>query len=511
MKKIFLIATTVLAGLATTSCDSYLDINQSPDSPSETNMTASIMMPAAEMNLVVSYGDFLRIAGGYHAQYYSQTFGTSNYLDYSQFNMSATRSSGTYTQLMSRTLKSLDQILTMARKDEEWGTYLAATTLKAFTYQVLVDCYGEVPYTEAMQDVNNMSPKYDDGDFIYAAMIDSLDKAMARIETGDEKVCTNILYPSEDPSDLTVTPVSYPWYQFASALKLRMLMRQSKVKDVKAQVQAIIDEGELPTEDIKYADIWKEESGQASPFFSEEEWSKFGSTQKNVIANIALIGTMIQTVNGQGYEDPRLAVMFKPGDSGYAGGVSGTNFSTTKQYKSSYWCRPRVAYDDPVYFITVAEIDFFLAEYYASIGDQVSAETYYNKAIDDSFDTYQTDGADDYKALFPYDASNYQKCIGIAKWVALAGINTFEGWCELRRLGYPAFGTITGDDLYDEATDTYSPEKYEPGTLYTPIKVFNQIGDRKLLQRYPYAESSSARNGNTPEFPGYTSPVFWAK
>lgn len=97
MKKLLVIATIVLAGLATTSCDSYLDINQSPDSPTEGNMSSSIMMPAAEMNLVASYGDFLRIAGGYHAQYYSQYFGTSNYLDYSQFNMSATRSSSTYT------------------------------------------------------------------------------------------------------------------------------------------------------------------------------------------------------------------------------------------------------------------------------------------------------------------------------------------------------------------------------------------------------------------------------
>ena len=38
-----------------------------------------------------------------------------------------------------------------------------------------------------------------------------------------------------------------------------------------------------------------------------------------------------------------------------------------------------------------------------------------------------------------------------------------------------------------------------------------QSGDNKILERYPYAESSSARNPNTPEFPGYTSPVFWGK
>ena len=192
MKKVFLIA-TIVSGLTLTSCDSYLDINQSPNSPTEENMTSSIMMPAAEANLIATYGDYMRIVGGYFAQYYAQTFGTSNYLDYSQFTMSATRSSSAYTQLTSRTLKSLDYVLRFSREEQEWGTYLAATTLKAFTYQVLVDCYGEVPYTEAMQDLANISPKYDDGSDIYDALVDSLDFALSKVVAAN-KVCTNMLF-----------------------------------------------------------------------------------------------------------------------------------------------------------------------------------------------------------------------------------------------------------------------------------------------------------------------------
>ena len=38
-----------------------------------------------------------------------------------------------------------------------------------------------------------------------------------------------------------------------------------------------------------------------------------------------------------------------------------------------------------------------------------------------------------------------------------------------------------------------------------------QVGDNALLQRFPYAESSDSRNTNCPEFPGYTTPIFWAK
>ena len=79
------------------SCDSYLDINQDPNSPAEGNIETNMLMPAIEMNVAASYGNFLRIAGGFHSEQYAHLNGTENYIDYSQFNMSATRSSSTYT------------------------------------------------------------------------------------------------------------------------------------------------------------------------------------------------------------------------------------------------------------------------------------------------------------------------------------------------------------------------------------------------------------------------------
>ena len=176
MKKIFTML--ILAVGLMTSCQDYLDINKSPNSPSAENMTPDMMFPAVEMNLAASYGDFLRIVGGYYSQHYSQLTGTSNYLDYSQFNMSATRSSGTYTQLNTRVLGNLKTIRDYAAANEEWGTYLAATVLRAFTYQVLVDCYEQVPYTEAM-NTDYPSPKYDDGLTVYQGVIAEIDDALS--------------------------------------------------------------------------------------------------------------------------------------------------------------------------------------------------------------------------------------------------------------------------------------------------------------------------------------------
>ena len=496
MKKYILISFIALGGLFL-SCKDYLDINYDPNSPSESNLTTDLIFPAAEMNLAASYGDFLRIVGGFYSQHFAHSFGTSNYLDYSQFSMSAARSSGTYTQFYQKALNSIKTVLAKAEADEDWGTYFAATTLRAFIFQTLVDCYGEVPYTEAL-DANNPTPKYDDGKVIYEGVLAEIDEAMAKV-SADDLVCANFLFPDERAE---------AWIKFANALKLKLLMRMSGVADVQSQLDALVAEGNFPTEDVAFTGCWTNESGHMNPYYSEEFATNWGSVQINVIANIALVGTM-QTTD---YTDPRLGAFYETNESGkYTGGVSGTNFSTTATYKSTYWCRPKASYDMPVYLITVPEIEFFLAEYYANKGSHTEAADHYDAAIAASFDEFGVAGADENIAKNPYDKNNYKKSIGIAKWIALAGTNDFEAWCEMRRLDYPAFGNIKGDDIYNVVNDVYTPEVYVPGTLYTPIDYFGLLGTNKILERFPYAESSSTRNSNTPAFPGYGEPVFWGK
>ncbi len=497
MKKYILIP-VVAFGLVFASCDDYLDINNDPNAPSEKDITSDLIFPAVEMNLASSYGNYLRIVGGYYSQHFAQAFGTSNYLDYSKFTMSATRSSGlAYSQTNLLVLNSLKTVLKKSEEKEEWGTYLAATVIRAFTYQAMVDCYGELPYTEALNE-SNPTPKYDDGKTIYEGILAEIDNALSKVSPTD-LVCTNFLFPNERAS---------VWIQFANALKLKLLMRMSGVADVQSQLDALIAEGNFPTEDIAFTDCWTDESGKMSPYFAEEFSTKWGGNQINVIANIALVGTM-QT---DAYADPRLAAFFEKNEAGnYTGGVSGTNFGASKKYKSDYWCRPKASYDMPVYLITVPEIEFFLSEYYAKKGSHEAAAEHYAAAITASFDEFDVAGAEANIAQNPYDKDNYKKSIGIAKWIALAGTNDYEAWCELRRLDYPAFGDVQGSDIYIVISDTYKPEVYKPGTLYTPIEYFGQLGANKVLERFPYAESSSSRNSNAPAFPGYSVPVFWGK
>lgn len=478
------------------ACDSYLDINDSPNSPSVDKLSTDLIFPGAEMAFANVYGDYMCTTGGYFAQYFSQYFGTSNYMDYSQFKQSAARSSRAYTELMASTLQNMKTVVEKATAAEEWGTCLAATVIRVAALQTLVDCYGSIPYSEGL-DINNAIPKYDEGKDVYAGLVKELDEAISKVN-GGEKVCTNFLLPGKFASE---------WVKVANALKLRILMRESNAVDVKAELTALVNDNNFPTSDISWAGCWKDELGQANPFYTEDNYASYGGSQKNMIMNLAILNTM------NAADDARLLVYFDPNTAKreYQGGVSGTNFTTSTNYKANYWCRPHKTFDSPIYLITRSEVEFFLSEYEARYGSMANAEAHYKAAIEASFATAGTDGADRVLAVFPWEPGNWQKNLGIQKWVALSGVNQYEGWCELRRLKYPAFGSVTGEQIYSILNDVYTPSLLEAGTLYTPIDVNTSLGSNKLLQRWPYPEASTSRNSKVPEYEGDGTPIFWAK
>ncbi len=97
-----------------------------------------------------------------------------------------------------------------------------ANVMQCYVYQELVDMYGDVPYTQALQGMNNLTPAYTSAQTIYEDLVDRLDSAMDRM--------TRTTWPTT--TDYTVQDVYFAlnktrWIQFANTVKLRILMRQS--------------------------------------------------------------------------------------------------------------------------------------------------------------------------------------------------------------------------------------------------------------------------------------------
>jgi hypothetical protein len=282
-------------------------------------------------------------------------------------------------------------------------------------------------------------------------------------------------------------------------------MRERAVVNVDAQLKALVAEDKFPTADVAYTCFVENASGKANPFYQEEFASYFGSTQKNVALNVALYRAM------EAFGDPRLSAFFSANSNKqYWGSISGYNMSVSNKYKEAMFCRPKVNYNDPVYLISLSEIYFLLSEYYSKVDkDTAKAKAYYEAAIEASFESADISGASDVIEACPFDGTD--KTLGIQKWIALSGINNFEAWCEMRRLGYPTFGGKKAEDVYSFGSDNMDPSVLEPGDLYTPYQVNSEVGANKLVQRFPYANSSVLYNSNCPAEKPLTDKVFWAK
>jgi len=530
MKKTFL-AILAIAAISLTSCKNWLDVNNDPNAVA--NVENGLIMPAAEINLLTCYS-LNQLMGSFFSAHWAQKTGGPNTMAFSQWNTQdggtcATLSNRIYSYAYSKILNNVETIRQNSVSAEgavtNAGDYLAATVIRCFTFQMLADMFGEIPYSEAL-NTTITSPKYDEGKVVYSGILEELDFALDQDFTG-ATVCDNIIFSSS--SDVN------NWIQFANALKLRILMRQNAVANSKAALDELIDEGNFPTEDIAYA-CFSDEAGKDNPVY-ENYIRAIGDNNarrsQDISAHMATLGTM------SSYNDPRIPAKYNKSVKYdiYEGNFIDSQQSTEK---SAGYCvedtfsEPVIKYNSPVYLFTVSEIDFLLAEYYATIANvPAKAEMYYKSAIDASCSQcgVGSEAGSIYAPGAPYawNASKAEELIGIQKWIAFAGVNGFESWCEIRRTGYPAFGAYTGKDVYakwvelakaniaakkDNPTplcqDLVIAGVYTYGTIFTPINA-EDIATNLMLQRFRYPSSSNATNANIPSQKAKGDKMFWSK
>lgn len=103
-----------------------------------------------------------------------------------------------------------------------------ARVMEIATWERLTAIYGDIPFSESALSEDKVvpSPKYDEQQKIYSALIDQLDKAIAGITAGDKSYGVADLYFA---GDLT------KWKKYANSLKLQIGLRIKKANPVLAQ------------------------------------------------------------------------------------------------------------------------------------------------------------------------------------------------------------------------------------------------------------------------------------
>jgi len=352
----------------------------------------------------------------------------------------------------------------------------AALIMQANAFQILTDIYGPVPFSEAV--TLNTKPKYNTQEEVYNGILALLNQADALLVNGSGSIT-----PS---ADLLYKGDVSKWRKFGNSLKLKVLMRISKKRNVSAEVTALVTSGLLMSSNSDSAFLtYISASPDANPIY---ETIIFGNRSEFKTSSV-----LISTLNT--LTDPRLPVFAQKNTSNsYVGNIPGTDNSGNYGGFSS----PGTKYLAPTLpgvILSYAQVELYLAEAAnegiitgATLADAV---THYNNGIlaNMSFNGISSSVATAYttstSVAFATQVAG-RTAIATQMWLALYG-QGLESWTEWRRTGLPVLSPVAGAVL------SQLPYRFY---FSTDEQSYNQVN---------YASaSSSLANGDT-----MLSKVWW--
>lgn len=298
--------------------------------------------------------------------------------------------------------------------------------MKVYTFHVLVDIFGDVPYSETLAlDSDLLNPKYDDDEEIYNDLISKLNEAINNLNLGAA---------SFGEADLVYGGDVSKWAKFANSLKLRMALRISDVSPTQAATMATeaVNGGVFTSNDDNASITYESTTPNTNPM-----WVDLVQSGRNDYITSEIVVNTLESLN-----DPRRSVFFEDNVTPYVGGIFGDlNQFTDFTHIGTVFFQP----DLEGLIFDYAEVEFLLAEAAerSLAGTPADAELHYNNAITASIEYWGGSSAEAATYLsqtnvaYSTATGDFKQKIGIQKWIALFN-RGFEGWTEYRRLDWPA-------------------------------------------------------------------------
>lgn len=454
MKKIILFMFTL--ALVNVSCNDFVDVNNNPNNPAIS--TPSLTLPVPLQSFAALNARTMTYLGNQLVVNWATPSNWSANAIYMRYDFSATDFANIFETSYSSIFKDLTFVETFedATGAVDYTNYQAiAKVVKGFQYQLLVDLYGDIPYTEANLRGENTTPAYDDAETIYKAVIDELTNVVDLINNAPDN--------AEDPGDQDIMFQGHMehWAELANSIKLRMLVRLSNTGQdsyITSQI-ALIDANGFGylTSDATINPTSNGEGGYTSDENKQNPfWDYFRNPVTGAEANRGdfTIASEHTTDFLASINDPRLDRIYTESAAGgdFKGAVQstvlpGTGFTSNDLAKIGPGLLVSASQDQIIMSLT--EILFIQAEAaargYISGGDSV-AQALYEEAIEASFT--QLGVADPVASAQTYyaqsaanvgwsESSNKVEAIITQKWIALNGTSSIESWIDLTRTGFP--------------------------------------------------------------------------
>lgn len=223
MKKIFQFSLALLLTFSFSSCKDWLDVNVNPDYPTNVVASVSSRLPWIQHHYNYGYGAASIRAASITGQITSTTFtGTNGVLP--AWNPTITVSTTPYQHWFVGSAANLGDLMTKAEEEQAWHYLGAAYTIRAMGFMMMLDWYGEIPYTESLSSI--LTPAYSDGKTIFDGCMADLDKALEYFEMTQPTEATAL-----SKGDNWNSGNVEKWKKLIYGLKARWLNNLSKKAD----------------------------------------------------------------------------------------------------------------------------------------------------------------------------------------------------------------------------------------------------------------------------------------
>lgn len=323
------------------------------------------------------------------------------------------------------------------------------SVLEVYAWQVLVDTFGDVPYSEALQLNANPTPKYDDAKTIYQDLITRINAAIAGFSTSTAAGFTS--------ADKIYGGDISKWLKFANSLKLKLAMRIADVTSLAAlsqsTAQSAVDpsNGGVITSNADNATLaYEANATNANPlWFDLVQSGRSDFVIANTVADY--MNTLV---------DPRRPFYFDDnlGAGVYTGGPYGDNNAF-----SSYTHIGDIMHtqDFRGVLMDASEVHFMLAEA-AERGYSVggTTESHYNAGITACMEDWGVASADITTYLanpavaYTTATGTWKQKIGFQYWLAMYN-RGFEGWYVYRKFDAPTMNVAASSGLPVPVRFTY--------------------------------------------------------
>jgi hypothetical protein len=226
-RKYFIYSFAALFAVAVSgsSCKKFLDVNKNPNDPTPSSVQLSYVLSNAQ--LAISNNTALGSALGSTLSFY--THQTTGRVNYDRYGGGAAGWNGLY-----GAIGNLNVIINRGTAEGRFAYVGIAKILKAYTFSILVDVYGDVPFSEFDKfEEGIFQPKFDKGKDIYPQLFTMIDEGIADLNNPAPNV-----KPGAD--DYIYKGNLTNWIKAANTLKLKMYTQVRLVQNVQAQVTALL-------------------------------------------------------------------------------------------------------------------------------------------------------------------------------------------------------------------------------------------------------------------------------